>query len=89
MNITGCIWQLSNDVALPVHAASFTFGFVGKLLGYASCKLGLISHYPVEEYVTFKMAYCQGSLPVITDVYYGLWSHPVNICISVSVCVCF
>lgn len=35
---------------------------------------------PVEESVTFKMAHSQGSLPVMRNVYYGLWSHPVNVC---------
>lgn len=45
----------------------------------------LISYYPVES-VTFKMACSQGSLPVIRDMHYGLWSHPVNICIDVCVC---
>lgn len=43
----------------------------------------LITYYPVEESVTFKMACSQGALPVIRDMHYGLWSHPVNICIYV------
>lgn len=43
---------------------------------------------PVEESVTFKMAHSQGSLPVIRNVYYGLWSHPVNVCVCGSECVC-
>lgn len=52
--------------------------------GPARCKPRLISHYPVES-VAFKMANSQGSLPVIRDAHYGLWSHPVNICISLRV----
>lgn len=70
---------------LPLSPDSFTVGFVDNVPGYARCQLRLISHYPVEESVTFKMAYSQGSLPVIRDVHYGLWTHPVNICISVCV----
>lgn len=88
MNIAGCIWQLSKNVILPVSPASFTVCFGDNILDCARCKLRLISHYPVEESVTFKMAYSQGSLPVIRDVYYGLWSHPVNICIGVCVLLC-
>lgn len=42
---------------------------------------------PVEESVTFKMAHSQGSLPVIRNVYYGLWSHPVNVCVCGCGCV--
>lgn len=42
---------------------------------------------PVEESVTFKMAHSQGSLPVIRNVYYGLWSHPANVCVCGRECV--
>lgn len=42
---------------------------------------------PVEESVTFKMAHSQGSLPVIRNVYYGLWSHPVSVCVCGRECV--
>ncbi len=88
MNIIGCIWQLWNNVKLPRSPANFTVGFVDNMLCSARCKLRLINHYPVEESVTFKMASSQGSLPVIRDVHYGLWSHPVNICICVCALLC-
>lgn len=84
INIKGCIWQTLKDVIRPVSRASGTVISADNTARYASCKLGLISDYPVEESVTFKMAHSQGSLPVIRNVYYGLWSHPVNVC----VCVC-
>lgn len=87
MNFIGFIWQLSNNV-MPLSPASFTVGFVDNMLCYARCKLRLISHCSVEESVTFKMAYSQDSLPIIRDVHYGLWSHPVNICITVCVLLC-
>lgn len=87
MNIKGCIWQALKDVIRPVSRASGTVISVDNTARYASCKLGLISDYPVEESVTFKMAHSQGSLPVIRNVYYGLWSHTF-VCVGVSVCFC-
>lgn len=88
MNIKGCVWQTLKDVIRPVSRASGTVISVDYTARYASCKLGLISDYPVEESVTFKMAHSQGSLPVIRNVYYGLWSHPVNVCVCGCECVC-
>lgn len=87
MNIKGCIWQTLKDVIGPVSLAVGTVISVDNTARYASCKLGLISDYPVEESVTFKMAHGQGSLPVIRNVYYGLWSHPVNACVCGCECV--
>lgn len=82
MNIRGCIWQISTDAVPPVSRTSRTVisaGNTGGLCPTANPGWSVIT--PVEESVTFQMAHSQGSLPVIRNVYYGLWSHPVNVCV--------
>lgn len=91
MNIKGCIWQTLNDVwslLSAVQVEQLSLQIIQRVMPAANPGWSVIT--PVEEPVTFKMAHSQGSLPVIRNVYYGLWSHPANVrvCGCESVCIC-